>query len=94
MIQHKRIEVKVAHLSFTSDKNSCMRRYCFELKHKGSKNNEDVKCDYYFLVFLDAKKIPMYSIVSSAFVGLKTLCIRESLISKYPLKLIGYLDRR
>ena len=92
LIHGHRVDIKTAHLSYVYKKIHNIKRYCFELKHKKTKNNEGVECDYYILAFLDEPKIPMYLVVSNALIGLKKLSIRENLISKYPLKLIGYLE--
>lgn len=84
-----RIDVKSAHLGMSSGYS----RYHFAIVHESSKGkNYRDKVDYFYLVFLDKENRPIYKLATSSVFVQRGLSIHDSLNTKYPIELVGYLD--
>lgn len=85
-----KVDVKSAHVCKDRD----YFKYQFDIIHKQNKNKDIIsKIDELYLVFLDEINKPIYKLATKYISHLKrSLRINRSLISKYPIKLIGYLE--
>lgn len=93
LVNGKKIDVKSASLSY--DKWNKKNSYVFQLQDRWNRTeSKDLqnKVDYFYLVFLSIENRPIYILDSKDVEAKQTLRIYEHLKTKYPIKLLGYLN--
>lgn len=92
LVDGQRVNVKSAVGSYT--RNGRFRRHLFTLSHAQSNADYHAHVDQFYLVFRDMPYRPVYMLEAASLRVKSCLAICDPDESKYPLRLIGYLDKR